>query len=80
MRDDRWVIVDLYGKCGHIRTVPVLEWAKAAVNDWTAAAQVTDGRFFLRVNKTCAIWGEGITEKVIWCGAWRRLSVAVRSQ
>jgi site-specific recombinase XerD len=30
-RDDRWVIVDLYGKGGHIRTVPVPDWVKAAI-------------------------------------------------
>ena len=28
-RDDRWVIVDLYGKGGHIRTVPVPDWVKS---------------------------------------------------
>lgn len=31
-RDERWVIVDLYGKAGHIRTVPVPEWVKTAVD------------------------------------------------
>src|SRR5512138_1790587 len=62
-----WVIADLYGKCGHIRTVPVPDWVKIAVDCWTAAAQVTDGRIFRCVNKTGAVWGEGITEKVIWC-------------
>jgi site-specific recombinase XerD len=66
-RDDRWVIVDLYGKCGHIRTVPVPDWVKVAVDCWTAAAQVTDGRVFRCVNKSGAIWGQSITEKVIWC-------------
>jgi site-specific recombinase XerD len=64
--DDRWVIVDLYGKCGHIRTVPVPDWVKVAVDCWTAA-QVTDGRVFRCVNKSGAIWGQCITEKVIWC-------------
>ncbi len=67
MRDDRWVIADLYGKCGHIRTVPVPDWVKAAVDCWTAAPKVTVGRIFRCVNKTGAVWGEGITEKVIWC-------------
>jgi site-specific recombinase XerD len=66
-RDDRWVIVDLYGKGGHIRTVPVPEWVKVAVDCWTTAAQVTDGRIFRCVNRTGTVWGDGITEKVIWC-------------
>jgi site-specific recombinase XerD len=66
-RDDRWVIAALYGKGGHIRTVPVPDWVKVAVDCWTTAAQVKDGRIFRCVNKTGAIWGDGITEKVIWC-------------
>jgi site-specific recombinase XerD len=66
-RDDRWVIADLYGKGGHIRTVPVPDWVKVAVDCWTIAAEVTDGRIFRCVNKTGSVWGDGITEKVIWC-------------
>ena len=66
-RDERWVIVDLYGKAGHIRTVAIPDWVKAAVDCWTTAAHVTDGRIFRCVNKTGAVWGDGITEKVIWC-------------
>ena len=41
-RDDRWVIVDLYGKGGHIRTVPVPDWVKVAVDCWTTATHVKD--------------------------------------
>jgi site-specific recombinase XerD len=66
-RDERWVILDLYGKGGHIRTVPVPGWVKTAVDCWTAAAKITDGRLFRCVNQTGAVWGHGITEKVIWC-------------
>jgi site-specific recombinase XerD len=51
-RDERWVILDLYGKGGHIRTVPVPEWVKRAVDCWAAAANVTDGRMFRCVNWT----------------------------
>ena len=66
-RDERWVILDLYGKGGHIRTVPVPNWVKTAVDRWTEAAKVTDGRLFRCVNRTGTVWGRGITEKVIWC-------------
>ena len=66
-RDNGWVILDLYGKGGHIRTVPVPEWVKGALDCWTVAAEVTEGRVFRCVNKTGAVWGGGITEKVIWC-------------
>ena len=42
-REGRWVIVDLTGKRGKIRSVPVPAWAKAALDAWTAAAGITSG-------------------------------------
>jgi integrase-like protein len=39
IREDHWIIADLIGKGRHIRTVPVPSWAKAAVDDWSAAAK-----------------------------------------
>ena len=46
---------------------PARIWVKVAVDCWTTAAEVTDGRIFRCVNRTGAVWGDGITEKVIWC-------------
>lgn len=66
-RDDRWVIVDLYGKGDHIRTVPVPTWVKEAVECWTTAAHIKEGRIFRCVSKAGSVWGESVTEKVIWC-------------
>jgi integrase len=43
-RDGRWVIADLQGKHGRIRTVPVPSWVKHAVDLWCAAAGITSGR------------------------------------
>lgn len=37
-RDERWVTVNLYGKGGHIRTVPVPFWAKLALDRWLKVA------------------------------------------
>src|SRR5271156_472353 len=45
-RDDHWAIIDLFGKGGHVRTVPVPGWVKAAVDEWLAVAQVEDGLIF----------------------------------
>jgi integrase len=47
-RHGHWVIVDLVGKGGHIRTVPMPIWVKNAVDRWMMAAKVTDGAFFGR--------------------------------
>ena len=35
LRDGRWVIADLNGKGGHIRTVPVPDWVKKVIDEWT---------------------------------------------
>jgi len=65
-REEHWALVDLMGKGRHIRTVPVPEWVKAAVDEWTKAAGVGDGRVFRCVSRKGSVWGNGITEKVIW--------------
>ncbi len=64
-REEHWVIADLIGKGKHIRTVPVPAWAKRALDEWTAAADV-NGVIFRRVNHMGKIWGDRITPKAIW--------------
>lgn len=50
-RDGRWVIVDLIGKGTKKRTVAIPSWCKVAINAWTAAAGITEGRLFRAINK-----------------------------
>jgi integrase len=50
-RDGRWAIVDLRGKHGRIRTVPVPAWVKAAVDLWREAAGLTGGRILRSMNR-----------------------------
>src|SRR6266849_4870910 len=52
---------DLRGKGGHIRTIPVPEWVKAAVDRWTLAASINAGRLLRSINKAGKIWGDGFT-------------------
>jgi site-specific recombinase XerD len=66
-REDHWAIIDLVGKGGHIRTVPVPTWVKEAIDVWTLTSNIKSGRLFRCVNKTGSIWGRGVTEKVVWC-------------
>src|ERR1700712_1478549 len=56
-RDGRWAIVNLYGKGGHIRTVPVPNWVKIALDRWVTAACITEGTIFRRVSRTGTVWG-----------------------
>jgi integrase len=65
-REDHWAIVDLVGKGGHIRTVPVPDWVRAELDDWLAAAAIDRGRLFRRVNKVGRTWGDGMTVKAVW--------------
>src|SRR5437773_5563921 len=65
-RQSHWAIVDLIGKGGHIRTVPIPEWTKQALDLWTSAAEITDGRIFRAVSKRGKVWGKGISQNVVW--------------
>jgi integrase len=65
-REDHWAIVDLVGKGGHVRTVPVPDWVRAELDDWLAAAAIDRGRLFRPVNKVGRKWGEGMTAKAVW--------------
>ena len=65
-REERWAIVDLIGKGGHIRTVPVPEWVKATIDLWVTAAGISAGRLFRCVCRAGKHWGDGVTERVVW--------------
>jgi hypothetical protein len=65
-REEHWAIVDLVGKGGHVRTVPVPDWVRSELDDWLDAAVIDRGKLFRRVNKVGRAWGEGITEKAVW--------------
>ena len=65
-RDGRWCIVDLVGKHGRVRTIPMPTWVKVAIDAWTAAAGVREGFVFRPVNRGDEICGERMSEKVVW--------------
>ena len=65
-REDHWAIVDLVGKGGHIRTVPVPDWVKQTLDEWMVAAGIVTGRVFRCVCRAGTTWGDGMTERVVW--------------
>jgi site-specific recombinase XerD len=65
-RDGRWCIVDLFGKHGRVRTVPMPTWVKVAIDSWTGPAGVVDGHVFRPVNRADMVQGEVLSEKVVW--------------
>lgn len=65
-RDGRWCIVDLVGKHGRVRTVPMPAWTKTAIDSWTSFAGVADGHLFRPVNRGDQVIGDRLSEKVVW--------------
>jgi site-specific recombinase XerD len=65
-RDGRWVLVDLIGKRDKIRSVPMPNWAKAAIDEWSKASGVFEGLVFRAVNKGDRVVGDGITPQAIY--------------
>ena len=79
-REDHWVIADLVGKGGHVRTVPIPPWVKAAVDAWTTAADITQGPVFRAINKAGRVWETACRPRC--SGMWfarRRLAPASTS-
>jgi site-specific recombinase XerD len=65
-REGHWAIVDLAGKGGHVRTIPVPDWVRRELDSWSNAAGVDAGKLFRRVSSAGRAWGDGVTEKLVW--------------
>jgi site-specific recombinase XerD len=65
-RDGRWVLLDLIGKRDKVRSVPMPNWAKAAIDEWSKTSGVNEGLVFRAVNKGDRVVGEGITPQAIY--------------
>src|SRR5207245_3072214 len=64
--DSRWCIVDLVGKNGRVRTIPMPTWVKVAIDSWTLAAGLIAGHVLRPVNRADQAKGERMSEKVVW--------------
>jgi integrase len=64
--DGRWCIVDLVGKHGRVRTVPMPTWTKVAIDAWTSAVGLTGGPVFRPVSRRDTISADRLSEKVVW--------------
>ena len=61
-----WVIVDMVGKGGRLRTVPVPPWCKGLIDVWLHDTGVTEGKVFRRVSKNGTRQDAGVTTDVVW--------------
>jgi len=65
-REGRWVIADLIGKRGRVRTVPIPDAAKAALDDWLGAAGIESGFLFRQMFKGGRIRKAAISSWNVW--------------
>lgn len=65
-REGRWVIADLVGKRGRVRTVPLPLAAKEAIDEWTFAAGITSGAIFRRMRRGGTITEFPLSAWAVW--------------
>jgi len=67
LRESHWVIVDMVGKGGRLRTIPLPAWCKGLLIDtWIRDTGVTEGKVFRRVSKNGTRQDEEVTTDVVW--------------
>ena len=67
LREGRWVLADIRGKRGRVRTVALPVSAKAAIDEWTRAAGITSGPVFRRLTRSGRVLpGKGLGVWAIW--------------
>ncbi len=66
MREGRWVLPDLRGKGGRVRTVAVPLWVKQGINAWMIAAKIEDGRLLRPLSKSGKVVGDELGDWAIW--------------
>jgi site-specific recombinase XerD len=53
-REEHSAIVDMKGKAGHIRTIPMPAWVRNVLDQWLQAATLHRGSYFV----VCTKWGK----------------------
>jgi integrase len=66
LSEGRWVIINLRGKGGRIRSVAVPIWVKQGMDAWIAAAKIEKGRLLRPLSKSGKMVGEELGDWAIW--------------
>src|ERR1700722_12871129 len=66
MREGRWVLPDLCGKGGRVRTVAIPLWVKHGIDAWMIAAKIEDGRLLRPLSKSGKVIGDELGDWAIW--------------
>ena len=66
LREGRWVLADIRGKGGRVRTVAVPLWVKRLVDDWADAAGIKAGHLLRSLSNSGRLRGEKLSDWAIW--------------
>jgi integrase len=66
LREGRWVVADLRGKGGRVRTVAIPLWVKHAIDAWMVSAKIEKGRLLRPLSKSGKVIGEELGDWAIW--------------
>ena len=59
-------MADMRGKAGRVRTVPVPQWVKLAIDAWKSAGTVRADRLLRRIYKSGGVGGDGLSDWAVW--------------
>jgi site-specific recombinase XerD len=65
-RENRWVIVDLVGKLNSMRSIPMPDWCKAAIDQWAEAVGIKSGCIFRRIRRGDHLASDCMTAQAIY--------------
>jgi integrase len=66
MREGRWVLPDLRGKGGRVRTVAIPIWVKHGIDAWMVEAKIEDGRLLRPLSKGGKLIGDELGDWAVW--------------
>jgi site-specific recombinase XerD len=66
LRAGRWMLLDIKGKHGRIRSVPMSGSCKDVIDAWLSAAEIKDGRVFRAVDKSGRVWGRSLSAQAVY--------------
>ena len=66
LREGRWVVADLHGKDGRVRTVAIPLWVKQAIDARMVAAKIEKGRLLRPLWKSGKMIGDKLGDWAIW--------------
>jgi integrase len=66
LREGRWVVADLRGKGGRVRTVAIPLWVKQSIDAWLVAAKIEKGHLLRPLSKSGKVIGDELGDWAIW--------------